>query len=64
MGTTQGGSVGVATAMPSTAPSTEIAGVITPSPYSSAAPNRPSPTSSRRAPTPLRAAGAAGPAGP
>ena len=35
----------VATSRPSTADSTEIAGVIMPSPYSSAAPNRPSMTS-------------------
>ena len=32
MGTTHGGSSGAATAMPSTAPRTEIAGVMTPSP--------------------------------
>ena len=37
---------GVATSRPSTAPSTEIAGVIMPSPYSSAAPKRPSAISS------------------
>ena len=32
IGTTHGGICGVATAMPSTAPSTEMAGVMTPSP--------------------------------
>ncbi len=50
MGTTQSGSCGAATPMPSTAPSTEMAGVMTPSPYSSAAPKSPKPTRRRRAP--------------
>ena len=41
IGTTNGSKTCVATPSPSTALSTEIAGVIMPSPYSSAAPNRP-----------------------
>ena len=53
IGTTYGVKNGVATSRPSTAPSTEIAGVIMPSPYSSAVPKMPSaistglPTASR-----------------
>ena len=49
IGQTNRWKAGVATLMPSTAPSTEMAGVMTPSPYSSAAPNRPSPIRSARA---------------
>ena len=41
VGSTQGLTTAVITSVPSIALSTEIAGVITPSPYSSAAPNRP-----------------------
>ena len=41
-GTTILPNTGVATRSPSTAPSTVIAGVMTPSPYRSAAPNNPS----------------------
>ena len=41
-------SAGVAVPRPSTAPSTETAGVITPSPYSSADPNKPRPSSTPR----------------
>ena len=41
IGTTKGSNTCVATPSPSTALSTEMAGVIMPSPYSSAAPNRP-----------------------
>lgn len=44
IGTTYGAKTGVATLSPSIAESTEIAGVITPSPYRSAAPKRPSPS--------------------
>ena len=40
----------VATVRPSTAPSTEMAGVMMPSPYSSAAPNRPAPIEHRAPP--------------
>jgi hypothetical protein len=54
MGITQSGRFGAAMLMPSTAPRTEIAGVITPSPYRRAAPNSPSPTSRRRAPSRCR----------
>ena len=44
IGITQSANAGVATSKPSTAESTEIAGVISPSPYSSAVPNTPSVT--------------------
>ena len=47
IGTTHPGMLD-ATSIPSTAPRTEIAGVMTPSPYRSAAPNSANPTSSRR----------------
>ena len=47
-GTTTCASAGVLTSRPSTAPSTEMAGVITPSPYRRAAPKSPSATSSNR----------------
>ena len=46
--TTTHSRLGVATPIPSTAPSTEIAGVMTPSPYRSAAPNSPKRMSTRR----------------
>jgi hypothetical protein len=49
IGKTQCSSAGVATARPSIAPSTEMAGVMMPSPYSSADPNNPAVTSSQRA---------------
>ena len=42
------GTMVVPTGRPSTAPSTEMAGVMMPSPYSSAAPNSPAPTSTVR----------------
>ncbi len=48
IGMIQASSAGAATFRPSTALSTEMAGVMVPSPYSSAAPKRPSTTSSRR----------------
>ncbi len=48
IGTTYGVNNGVATSRPSTAPSTEIAGVIMPSPYSSAVPKMPSAISTGR----------------
>ncbi len=44
IGITQSANAGVATSKPSTADSTEIAGVINPSPYSNAVPNTPSVT--------------------
>ena len=47
IGMTYGLNAGVATSRPSTAESTEIAGVIVPSPRNSAAPNRPSSISTR-----------------
>ncbi len=55
----------VATVRPSTAPSTEMAGVMMPSPYSSAAPNRPAPMRITRAAwcSPFHVAGP-GPAAP
>jgi hypothetical protein len=56
MGTTNACSRVVATSRPSTAESTEMAGVMTPSPYSSAAPKSPSTTRAARAVGPLRAA--------
>jgi hypothetical protein len=48
MGMMYGSKRGVATSSPSTALSTEITGVIIPSPYSSAVPNSPSITSTQR----------------
>ena len=48
MGTTIGASEGASILRPSTALSTEIAGVITPSPYSNAAPIRPTMSSEAR----------------
>jgi hypothetical protein len=55
MGTMYGRNTGVATPSPSTADSTETAGVMMASPYSSAEPNRPIMTSQRPAPfTPAR----------
>ena len=54
-GTTYGSNSGVATFSPSIAPRTVIAGVIMPSPYSSAAPKIPSRISTGRPTSPVRA---------
>ena len=50
IGMTQSSNADVATSKPSTALSTEIAGVISPSPYSSAVPNTPSVTTTAAIP--------------
>jgi hypothetical protein len=47
-GTTQGPKAGVATFRPSIAPSTEMAGVMTPSPYNRAEPKSPMPIKTQR----------------
>ena len=59
IGTTYGSSTGVATPRPSTAPSTEMAGVMMPSPYSSAAPKIPRAISQPRSLLPVGLIGVA-----